>query len=146
MGETGCGTAAKLVNQLLVGLHSVAACEGLRFAQAMNITDFKQLAHLLFNSWGDSRILRRVADVIQAAGSRSDLENSGAPIRNLDKDMQIIVDAISSSTATCIDKLQHTKQTFELYNDLVHNQGMAEADMALLFSILGGSISELQRS
>ena len=37
MGGPGTGTAAKLVNQLLVGVHSVAACEALLMAERLGI-------------------------------------------------------------------------------------------------------------
>eukprot|EP01034_Spumella_vulgaris_P034657 gene34657-42746_t len=57
MGNIGSGTAAKLINQTLVGIHMQAAVEALYLAEQMGITDISQLKDLLNISWGQSKIL-----------------------------------------------------------------------------------------
>ena len=39
MGNNGAGTASKLVNQLLVGVHSLAASEALVLAKELGLKD-----------------------------------------------------------------------------------------------------------
>ena len=98
MGPAGAGTAAKLVNQLLVGVHATASSEALALAKALDLDlgPGSKLLPLLAASWGQSRVLERNGAVIASADgdfASRDLESSGAPLRNLVKDMEIIIDA-----------------------------------------------------
>ncbi len=86
MGPAGAGTATKLINQLLVGVHTVAACEGLLLGERAGV-DAELLAGILSKSWGASRMLERAAPIVRARGFR----DSGAPLRNIHKDLGIIV-------------------------------------------------------
>ncbi|PLS16170.1 NAD(P)-dependent oxidoreductase [Bacillus sp. M6-12] len=61
LGASGAGTIAKLINQYLVAVHSVAASEAM-VAGAAHGLDSEQLYKLLSVSYGDSRILRRHMD------------------------------------------------------------------------------------
>lgn len=85
MGPSGAGTATKLANQLLVGVHSLASCEALRLALGAGV-DPEKLLDILENSWGASRMLERNAPGI-LAGS---FGPSPVPLRNLVKDLSII--------------------------------------------------------
>ncbi len=87
MGPNGAGTAMKLINQLLVGVHTAAAAEAFALANAAEV-DIETAADLLGVSWGGSTMVGRSAPITAAR----DFENSAAPVRNLDKDLGIIRD------------------------------------------------------
>ena len=60
VGPTGSGTAAKLVNQLLVGVHKVAAAEAMLLA-AKSGADPALVFELVNSGWGQSFVLGRNA-------------------------------------------------------------------------------------
>ena len=88
-------TAAKLVNQLLVGIHATAAAEALSYADSLNLSLGKEgkLLPLLEQSWGCSKVLLRIGHVLaenKGSFESNGLESSEAPLRNLVKDLKII--------------------------------------------------------
>ncbi len=85
LGASGAGTAMKLINQLLVGVHTVAAAEALALANWAGI-DLQVAAELLHVSWGASRMVDRNAPVMRTRAFAS----SRTPVRTLNKDMDII--------------------------------------------------------
>jgi 3-hydroxyisobutyrate dehydrogenase-like beta-hydroxyacid dehydrogenase len=85
MGECGAGTVTKLVNQLLVGVHTLAACEGLALARRAG-ADLEKVLEVLRNSWGQSRMLERNGPPIL----ERQFGPSAVPLRNLLKDLKII--------------------------------------------------------
>jgi 3-hydroxyisobutyrate dehydrogenase-like beta-hydroxyacid dehydrogenase len=87
MGGPGSGTATKLVNQLLVGIHTLAACEALTLARKVGV-NLEKLIYVLERSWGQSRMLERNAASIL---TRS-FGPSSVPLRNLLKDLSIILE------------------------------------------------------
>lgn len=58
LGSSGSGSIAKLINQYLVAVHSLAASEAMVAGAAYGL-DSAQLLNILKVSYGDSRILRR---------------------------------------------------------------------------------------
>ncbi|KYD16783.1 NAD(P)-dependent oxidoreductase [Parageobacillus thermoglucosidasius] len=58
LGPSGSGSVAKLINQYLVAVHSVAAAEAMVAGVALGL-DAEQLYRILKASYGDSRMLRR---------------------------------------------------------------------------------------
>jgi 3-hydroxyisobutyrate dehydrogenase len=58
LGPSGSGSIAKLLNQYLVAVHSVAASEAMVTGAALGL-DAEQLYRILKVSYGDSRMLRR---------------------------------------------------------------------------------------
>lgn len=58
MGPSGSGSIAKLINQYLVAVHSLAASEAMVTGAAYGL-DSEQLLKVLKTSYGDSKILRR---------------------------------------------------------------------------------------
>jgi 3-hydroxyisobutyrate dehydrogenase-like beta-hydroxyacid dehydrogenase len=60
MGLPGKGQAAKLVNQIMVGISQIATCEALIFAKDFGL-DLNNLYDAISNSAGDSLIFRRSA-------------------------------------------------------------------------------------
>jgi 3-hydroxyisobutyrate dehydrogenase-like beta-hydroxyacid dehydrogenase len=92
-GDIGCGMAAKLINQALVGVHAQAACEALYLAEEMNITNIEALREMLNTAWGQSKILDlTMTDYIRAQQEGwQTVDNSKAPLRNLEKDFKCII-------------------------------------------------------
>lgn len=58
MGPSGTGSVAKMINQYLVAVHSLAVSEAMVTGAAFGL-DSEQLLSILKVSYGDSRILRR---------------------------------------------------------------------------------------
>ncbi|MEB1807078.1 MAG: NAD(P)-dependent oxidoreductase [Bacillaceae bacterium] len=58
LGPTGSGSAAKLINQYLVAVHSIAASEAMVTGTALGLNP-EQLFEILQVSYGDSKMLRR---------------------------------------------------------------------------------------
>lgn len=58
LGPSGSGSIAKLINQYLVAVHSIAASEAMVAGAALGL-DSEQLYHLLKVSYGTSRMLER---------------------------------------------------------------------------------------
>ena len=87
MGGAGTGTTMKLVNQLLTSVNTVASIEALLLADESGI-DVKSALSVLKSSFGYSKMVER--NVPYFAKKR--FENSSAPIRNLEKDLKIILD------------------------------------------------------
>lgn len=54
------------VNQLLVGVHSVAACEAMLLAEKLGVTDQQALHEVLQTATGCSEVLKRHMPVIAA--------------------------------------------------------------------------------
>jgi len=63
MGDVGSGQSTKLVNQILVGVNVVGACEALMFALAQGL-DLEKVADVIKASAGDSWMFRRAAPQI----------------------------------------------------------------------------------
>jgi 3-hydroxyisobutyrate dehydrogenase-like beta-hydroxyacid dehydrogenase len=87
-GETGAGTAMKLVNQLLVGVHTLAAAEAYTLAVTLGL-DPDLLQKVIGNSYGASRMFARNAPRFASGDFQSH-----SPIRLLTKDLGLIVDEI----------------------------------------------------
>ena len=60
MGPNGAGTAMKLINQLLVGVHTVAAAEAFALANSAGV-DIEVASELLSVAWGASAMVDRSA-------------------------------------------------------------------------------------
>ena len=63
IGPTGSGTVAKLVNQLLVGIHSVAAAEAMMLGAKAG-ADPAMIFEVVNSGWGQSFMLGRNAPVM----------------------------------------------------------------------------------
>jgi len=120
MGESGAGTATKLANQLLVGVHSLAACEALTMARRAGV-ELPKLLEVLRNAWGQSRMLERNFPAI--AGE--DYDRPGAPLRNLVKDLAII-GALGDELGL---RLDGASAALDVYRELAE-RGEGTADIA----------------
>ena len=86
-GDSGAGTAMKLINQLLTCVHTVAAAEAFNLANNAGV-DILKATDLLQKSFGGSTMVGRSGPITAAR----EFENSGAPMRNLIKDIGIIME------------------------------------------------------
>ena len=87
VGPVGQGSVVKLTNQLLVGIHTMAACEAFLFGTSAG-ADGKQLLDVLATSWGASNMLTRNGPML-LSGDYGSL----APVRLLAKDLGLVEDA-----------------------------------------------------
>ena len=111
MGESGSGTATKLINQMLTGVHIVAAAEAFLLSKELGIHETKKLCQLLERSWGNSTMLQRSGTLfdevenVQIAKKNKSREEaidevlafSGAPLRNFNKDFTMISEAMETN-------------------------------------------------
>ena len=84
-GKPGAGTMVKLVNQLLVGVHSAVAAEALVFG-VKGGADPRVLLDVIGTSFGSSAMFNRTATLALQEGGY----NAGTDIRILKKDMALI--------------------------------------------------------
>lgn len=126
MGPSGAGTAMKLINQLLVGVNTVAAAEAFALANSAGV-DIQIAADLLAVSWGNSVMAGRSAPITAAR----DFADSAAPVRNLDKDMGIIKDLAASEGLA----LELTLKSQEMFHHMIE-QGNLEYDIAGVLEII----------
>ena len=126
MGPSGAGTAMKLINQLLVGVNTIAAAEAFVLANSAQV-DIPTAAELLAVSWGGSTMVDRSAPI---TAERS-FEDSAAPVRNLDKDMGIIKDLANSEGLA----LEFAKSAYDMYHELIE-QGKNNHDIAAVLEII----------
>ena len=128
MGPNGAGTAMKLINQLLVGINTVAAAEAFALANSAGV-DIQTAADLLSVSWGGSTMVGRSAPITAAR----EFENSAAPVRNLDKDLGIIKDLAQSEGLS----LELALKAQEMFGSMMSN-GQGENDIAGVLEVIEG--------
>jgi len=126
MGPTGTGTAMKLINQLLVSVHTVAAAEAFALANAAGV-DILAAEELLAVSWGGSTMASRNAPV---TASR-DFPDSVAPVRNQYKDITIVKDLAQAEGLAL--ELAITSQ--RMFHDMM-NQGKQGYDIAAVIELI----------
>lgn len=90
-GPTGTGTTVKLVNQLLVGVHSLAAAEAMLMG-AKSGADPALVYELVSSGWGQSFMLDRNAPVMLD----QTYEDARAPLKTILKDLGLIQDLARS--------------------------------------------------
>ncbi len=126
MGPNGAGTAMKLINQLLVGVHTAAAAEAFALANSAGV-DILAAAGLLGVSWGGSTMVGRSAPIT----ADRDFENSAAPVRNLDKDLGIIRDLAQAEGLS----LELALKSQELFHQMMDDD-QGENDIAGVLEII----------
>lgn len=84
-GPTGTGTTVKLVNQLLVGIHTLAAAEAMLMGTKAG-ADPALVYELVSSGWGQSFMLDRNAPVMLD----HTYEDARAPVRTILKDLGLI--------------------------------------------------------
>ncbi len=136
-GASGAGTAVKLINQLLTCIHTVAAAEAFNLANAAGV-DILKATDLLQKSFGGSTMVGRSGPI---TADRS-FEPSGAPMRNLIKDIGIIM--------SMADDMKLSMPTGAAAAEILYegrDAGRSEHDIAAtIISIEEGSGGQASRS
>lgn len=125
VGPVGQGSVVKLTNQLLVGIHTMAACEAFVFGTSAG-ADGGQLLDVLATSWGASNMLARNGPML-LSGDYGSL----APVRLLAKDLGLVEDA-ASDLGVPLPLVQRTRALF----DEGMAKGIGESDIASLITLL----------
>ena len=126
VGPTGAGSVVKLVNQLMVGIHSLAAAEALVLG-VKGGADPEALADILLTSWGQSFMLARNAPTIidrNFSGER-------AQVRTILKDLELIREFARGVDAPIIAG-DLAAQVFQE----AHDKGLAGNDLASIVMLL----------
>ena len=122
VGPTGAGTAAKLVNQLLVGIHKVAAAEAMLLA-AKSGADPALVFELVNSGWGQSFILGRNAPAMLDR----DFEGVRTQLRVFLKDLGLV-----QEMARALDSpIPGGDLAYRLFYDAVE-QGLGDLDGAAI--------------
>ncbi len=124
VGAVGQGSVVKLTNQLLVGIHTMAACEAFTFGTFAG-ADGGQLLDVLATSWGASNMLTRNGPMM-LSGDYGSL----APVRLLAKDLGLIEDA-ARDLGVPLPLVQRTRALF----DDGMSRGLAESDISALVTL-----------
>ena len=122
VGATGSGSVVKLINQLLVAIHSLAAAEAL-LVGAKAGADPQMLLEILGTSWGSSFMLSRNGPVMVDR----EFSDARAPLRLIAKDMGLVQQYAGEigSPSPLGDR------TLESVRDAM-NRGMGELDVSCL--------------
>ena len=125
VGPVGQGSVVKLTNQLLVGIHTMAACEAFLFGTSAG-ADGHQLLDVLSTSWGESNMLTRNGPML-LSGDYGSL----APVRLLAKDLGLVEDA-AADLGVPLPLVQRTRALF----DEGMARGLGESDISALIMVL----------
>lgn len=135
LGDSGLGSIAKLINQYLVAVHSLAASEAM-VAGAANGLNSEQLYKLLKVSYGQSRILERHME--QYVFQRN-FEPGGA-VKYVHKDVQLANQLFDRAGLTETLGMKAEQSFTEAIN-----QGLGELDMSSVIQPLEGKCGVLVR-
>lgn len=127
VGSAGQGSVVKITNQLLVGVHTLAACEAFTFGTEAGAGG-RQLLDVLASSWGASNMLTRNGPML-LSGDYGDL----APVRLLAKDLGLIEEA-ARDLGVSFPLVQRTRALF----DEAMARGLGERDISAMVTLLGG--------
>ncbi|MDN3016114.1 NAD(P)-dependent oxidoreductase [Paenibacillus sp. BSR1-1] len=120
LGPSGSGSIAKLLNQYLVAVHSLAASEAMVTGAAFGL-DSEQLFNILKVSYGDSRILRRHME--QYVFDRQ--FQPGGAVKYVHKDVRLANQLLQEAGMN-----QFTGQLAEQAFDQAIEKGLHELDMS----------------
>lgn len=123
-GPFGAGQAVKLINQLLVGVHTAVSAEAAALGKSLGV-DETLLAEVIGTSFGASTMLLRNLPRFQA----SDF-TPATPVRLLEKDLGLVGD---EGTAAGVN-LPLTTVAAQLFSAAA-SQGLRDEDMAVLIEL-----------
>ncbi len=129
VGGAGAGSVFKLINQLLVSVHSLAAAEAMLLGGRAGV-DLEALQEVLATSWGASFMLSRNGPVI----ARRDFEDARAPLRLFVKDLGLAQEYARDLNASS-PLGERTLQVVER----AMSDGLGELDVSSLVLPLEGS-------
>jgi 3-hydroxyisobutyrate dehydrogenase-like beta-hydroxyacid dehydrogenase len=125
LGESGSGLRMKLFNQALVGVYFVAVAEAYLWSQRLGV-GLEDLERVISTSWGDSPPFRHFVAVLRSGEFRG-----GALIRNLEKDLSIVLgSAREEGVSLSLAELAYQ------YAAEADEMGRGEDDMASIFRVL----------
>lgn len=120
VGPSGSGSAAKLINQLMVGIHTQAVSEAYALSKSFGL-DSDMLFNILTNSFAQSRIMdRHYPDFIA-----KDSYEPGFALKLLTKDMNLV----AGMAEECKVNLTAGRHVRELLNRAVE-EGYGDLDMS----------------
>ena len=125
VGGVGQGEVVKLINQLLVAVHTEAACEAMVLAMRAG-ADPQQVLDIMATSWGTSAMLTRTGPKVA-----SNDYGSAAPTRLLAKDIGLVADMASENGLT-LPLVDRTRETIAK----AMASGLSETDVAALATLL----------
>lgn len=125
VGSVGQGEVVKLINQLLVAVHTEAACEAMVLAIKTGVDPY-QVLDVLSSSWGASAMLARTGPKV--AGNDY---GTAAPTRLLAKDIHLVAE-MALARGLSLPLVQQISQSIES----AMASGLSEADIASLAILL----------
>ena len=125
IGGVGMGEVVKLVNQLLVAVHTQAACEAMMLAIKAGVNPH-QVLDVLSTSWGNSAMLNRAGPMIA-----NDDYGSAAPMRLIAKDIGLVTNLAWENGVT-LSLANESRKVIELAME----NGLAETDVAALATLM----------
>jgi 3-hydroxyisobutyrate dehydrogenase-like beta-hydroxyacid dehydrogenase len=125
VGDVGQGEVVKLINQLLVAVHTQAACEAMVLAMRAG-ADPHQVLDVMATSWGTSAMLTRTGPKV-ASGDYG----SAAPTRLLAKDIALVA-AMAGEHGLALPLVERTRGAIEQ----AMASGLSETDVAALATLL----------
>lgn len=126
LGPSGSGSIAKLINQYLVAVHSLAASEAMVTGASYGL-DSEQLLKVLKASYGDSRILRRHME--QYVFGR--LFTPGGAVKYVHKDVRLANQLLHEAGLS-----QYTGQMAEKAFQTAAEKGLCDQDMSAVIKPL----------
>ncbi len=127
MGESGSGSAAKLVNQLLVSSNTLASAEAMQLAKALGL-DSRQIIEVISTSAGDSFAFRRVSKKIAEREF-----GEGWQTYLLEKDLRLLLKTSSDLGLPSIS----VRTSLEVFSKAVA-EGLGKVDTSSVIKILDG--------
>ncbi len=125
LGGSGSGLRVKLFNQALVGVYFVGVAEAYLWGKKMGLK-IEDLQKIISMSWGDSPVFRHFAAAVIA-----DDMKAGASMRNLEKDLGIIMQSTKQ------DAVRLTlAELAERYLSRAIEKGYEGYDTSALYTIL----------
>ncbi|WP_318508958.1 NAD(P)-dependent oxidoreductase [Bacillus sp. T3] len=126
LGSSGAGSIAKLINQYLVAVHSVAASEAMVAGTSLGL-DSDQLYQLLKVSYGDSKMLRRHMDGFVLSRQFT----PGGAVKYVHKDV-VLANQLFAETGLTRFLGQHAEESFKDAMD----KGLGDLDMSAVIQPL----------
>ena len=125
LGGSGSGLRVKLFNQALVGVYFVGVAEAYLWGKKMGLK-IEDLQKIISMSWGDSPVFRHFAAAVIANDMKA-----GASMRNLEKDLGIIIQSAKQD-----DVRLSLVELAERYLSKAIEKGYEGYDTSALYTIL----------
>ncbi|MDA1036355.1 MAG: NAD(P)-dependent oxidoreductase [Chloroflexi bacterium] len=126
VGGVGQGEVVKLINQLLVAVHTQAACEAMVLAMKAG-ADAHQVLEVLSTSWGNSAMLGRTGPMVANASY-----GSAAPTRLIAKDIALVA-GLAANVGITLPLVEESRKLIEH----AMAEGLSETDVAALATLIG---------